>query len=286
MTQLAMALAVSGTSPSNTLGHINVLWASPYAAWPHVFIKLVVEARIFLTHYFVQKRGVAAKMIDTTLPDILVLAAGLSFVLAYLFINQVMLRVFLLIGTLLYIWYYAVAADAPLWVAIWVSAANLVANIIGLSILIGAKSRVALPSAFTDIYDRCPGFQDLPPGDFRMLMKTARRYTSDTEITLTKEHQRGEKLFFIVDGGVRVEKLGQSFDMPSQIFVGEVAYLLNRNSAATTILKAGSEVIEWEFNKLRAGSRKKSRFKLALEALISRDLAQKVSLAVAPDSIR
>ena len=257
-----MALAVSGTSPSNTLGHISVLWASPYAAWPHVFIKLVVEARIFLTHYFEQKRGVAAKMIDTTLPDILVLAAGLSFLIAYMYINQVMLRLIVLLGT------------------------GFEANIIGLSILIGAKSRIALPSAFTDIYDRCPGFQDLPPGDFRMLMKTARRYTSDTEITLTKEHQRGEKLFFIVDGGVRADKLGLSFDLPSQIFVGEVAYLLNRNSAATTILKAGSEVIEWEFNKLRAGSRKKSRFKLALEALISRDLAQKVSLAVAPDSIR
>ncbi len=89
-----------------------------------------------------------------------------------------------------------------------------------------------------------------------------------------------------MEGSARVEKFGQCFDLPSQIFVGEVAYLLNRNSAATTILRAGSEVIEWDFVKLRAGSQKKTRFRLALEALISRDLAQKVSLAVAPDAKR
>ena len=223
-------------------------------------------------------------MSEITLPDILVLGAGLSFVLAFLIINQVVLRIILLIGTLLYIWYYAVAADAPLWMAIWVSVANLIANIIGLSLLFGAKSRAALPRQFSDIYDRCPIFQDLPPGDFRVLMKAAKRYTTDADMTLTKEHQRGEKLFFIVDGTARVEKLGHVFELPSQTFVGEVAYLLNRNSAATTVLHAGSEVIEWEFSNLRAGSRKKTRFKLALEALISHDLAQKVSLAVAPDT--
>lgn len=221
---------------------------------------------------------------EITVPDILVLAAGLSFVLAFLIINQVMLRIILLVGTVLYIWYYAVAAEAPLWMAIWVSVANLGANIIGLSMLLGAKSRLALPNKLSDVYDRCAIFQDLPPGDFRVLMRSARRYIIEADMTLTREHQRGEKLFYVVEGTARVEKLGKSFDMPGQFFVGEVAYLLNRNSAATTILKAGSEVIEWEFSKLRAGSRKKTRFKLALEALISRDLAQKVSLAVAPDS--
>lgn len=223
-------------------------------------------------------------MSEITLADILVLGAGLSFVLAFLIINQTMLRIILLIGTVLYIWYYAVVADAPLWMAIWVSVANLIANIIGLSVLLGAKSRVALPSRFSDIYDRCPIFQDLPPGDFRVLMKSARRYKAEADITLTKEHQRGEKLFFIVDGSARVEKMGQGFDLPAQVFVGEVAYLLNRNSAATTVLRAGSEVIEWDFVTLRAGSRKKTRFRLALEALLSQDLAWKVSVAVAPDA--
>lgn len=225
-------------------------------------------------------------MTEITLPDILVLGAGLSFVLAFLIINQVMLRIILLIGTLLYIWYYAVAADAPLWVAIWVSIANLIANMIGLSVLLGAKSRAALPKAYVDIYDRCPVFQDLPPGDFRALMKLARRYTVDSNTTLTREHQRGERLFYIVDGTAQVEKVGNRFDMPGQFFVGEVAYLLNTNSAATTVIKAGTEIIEWDFKDLRAGSRKKVRFKLALESLISRDLAYKVSLAVSPDSVK
>lgn len=47
-------------------------------------------------------------MNEFLLPDFLVLAAAGMFVLGYLIINQIMLRAMLLVGTALYIWYYAV----------------------------------------------------------------------------------------------------------------------------------------------------------------------------------
>ena len=54
----------------------------------------------------------------TIAPEIIITLAGTAFVLGYLLINQTYLRVSLLVGTAFYIWYYAIAADTPLWEAI------------------------------------------------------------------------------------------------------------------------------------------------------------------------
>ena len=49
-------------------------------------------------------------------------------------------------------------------------------------------------------------------------------------------------------------------------------------------LTEGAEVLEWRFDTLRRQAARNTRFKLALEAMISSDLARKVSYAVAPQS--
>jgi hypothetical protein len=215
-----------------------------------------------------------------TSPDFLVLAAAFTYVLGYLVINQVMLRTIILVGTVLYIGYYATAADEPLWMAIWTSVAVLVANCIGLSLLISSRYRIALPRDFVDVYDDFQVFRELPPGDFNVLMRYARRYSLDQAKVLTEEGKPVHSLYFVLNGKMEVEKLGRHFIMPSGIFVGEVAYILGRTSSATTVLQPGAEVIEWPIDQLKSASERKARFKLAIDALVSKDLAQKVSLAV------
>lgn len=209
----------------------------------------------------------------------LVLIAGLVFTLGYLIINQVLLRVMILVGTGFYIWYYFVVADTPLWTAIWTSCAMGVANILGLMGLFARNSKLAVPQAHRDIYPLFPG---LPPGDFRELMRFAQRRTLEADTRVTTEGAPNTHLVFVVSGGMRVTKGDARFRLPSGTFVGEVAYLNHQNAAATTDILAGSEVLEWPVDALRARARRKARFKLALEAMISRDLAAKVAFAVAP----
>jgi hypothetical protein len=55
-------------------------------------------------------------------------------------------------------------------------------------------------------------------------------------------------------------------------------------SAATTILPAGTEIVIWSRAVLARNTRTAPRLKLAFDALISRDLAVKVSHAVSPDA--
>lgn len=216
-------------------------------------------------------------MEDLLLADYVVLAAAGMFVLGYLIINQVILRLMLLIGTILYIWYYGIADDTPLWPAIWASVATGTANILGLLSLIYRRSTWAIPKKFRDIYLR---FDNLPPGDFRKLMRAANRVVRPSGYRLTTAGAKVEKLYYILDGVVDLEKWNGNFSIAHGSFVGEVAYLTGCSASATAVLCQESTVLEWDMDVLKRNASRDPRFKLALDALISLDLAEKVSNSV------
>ena len=218
-------------------------------------------------------------MQDLAFSDFLVLAAAGMFVLGYLIINQMMLRIMLLIGTLLYIWYYAVVDDTPLWPAIWASMATGTANLIGLMGLVYRNSTLAIPKRYRDIYVH---FDILPPGDFRKLMSAARRVTRPAGHALTVEGARVNTLHYGIDGSVEVEKFGERFSIPDGIFVGEIAYLTGNRASASTYLAADSDVLEWDVALLKQRAKRDPRFRLAMDAMISLDLAGKVARAGSP----
>lgn len=214
-----------------------------------------------------------------TSPQALVYVAGGLYAIGYLIINQVILRAFVLVGTAFYILYYATVEATPLWEAIWVSVVLGTANLIGMASLFLRNSELAIPAEHRDIY---PRFSGLPPGDFRALMSVARRYTTVAEQMLTEEGKPVDKLVYIISGATEVSKRGERFRLPPGLFLGEVAYLTGQPSAATTVLEPGSEILEWSVDELNRQAKRANRFKLALESMISRDLAVKVAVAVAP----
>ena len=215
-------------------------------------------------------------------PNWIVLAAGGAFILGYLIINQVILRWWINLGTLLYIWYYAVAIEEP-WAAILTSVLMGTANCIGLAQIYYNSSKLVIPQKHRDIY---PLFSTLPPGDFRALMKLAERTVTEKSEKITIEGTENETLYYILSGDLKAEKKGQKFALPSNIFVGEVAYMTHQKASATTIVSKGAEILKWDIPTLRQKSAKNDRFRLALEAMISNDLAQKVTVAVAPKDFK
>ena len=157
----------------------------------------------------------------------------------------------------------------------------IVANLIGLANLFARNASWAIPKDNADIY---PAFAPLQPGDFRALVKRARRYTITEQTTATVQGEQPSNVYFVIDGTFEVHKGTAEFAVYGPTFVGEVAYLLGTPSAATTILPVGVEVLEWSLADLVTRSARQPRFKLALDAVISRDLARKVSLAVSPEA--
>lgn len=216
-------------------------------------------------------------------PGILVYLAGALYVAGLVTINQIVLRLLILSGTSVYILYYATVAATPLWEAIYVSLMIGTANLIGLSSLLARRSRLAIPRAHADIYR---DFPPLPPGDFRSLMKLASRYRVDDERQVTTEGMAGSRLYYVISGATRLQKGDSEFILPPQFFLGEIAFLIGQPSSASTWLEPGAEVLEWRFDELRQKCKRSSRFRLALEAAISVDLARKVARAIGPNSVR
>ncbi|MEE4189143.1 MAG: cyclic nucleotide-binding domain-containing protein [Roseobacter sp.] len=215
-------------------------------------------------------------------PENLVFLAGAFYVAGLAITNQIVLRLFILAGTAVYIFYYSTVAENPLWEAIYVSACIGLANLGGLTSLVARRSRLAIPRAHADIYDDFPA---LPPGDFRALVKLSKRYRLDEDKQITTEGAAGEKLFFVISGSTLVRKGGQAFVLPPKLFLGEIAFLIDVPSSASTWLEADAEVLEWRFGDLRKKCARNPRFKLALEAAISNDLAKKVALSMGQDAV-
>ncbi len=214
-------------------------------------------------------------------PSVMVMLAGGVQIFGYLLINQTYLRLTMLCSTSLYILYYFHAADTPLWGAIAISAMTLVAILIGLAALYARNASWSIPEEHKDIY---PLFDELIPGDFRKVMRIGTRETLKESRVVTQEGQSPEDLIFVTKGTFFVQKGKARFDVPGPTFVGEVAYLRGTPSAATTTLPAGTEVVVWSRATLARSTRTAPRLKLAFDAMISRDLAVKVSLAVSPDA--
>lgn len=219
---------------------------------------------------------------DYVSPTTLVYAAGVLQILGYLIINQVILRMTLVVSTSFYILYYFTVGPEPLWAPMTLSGLTIVAILLGLAGLFARNARWALPARDRDL---APYFPQLQPGDLRLLLRRARRYTLHQETIVTEQGVRPDKVYFVLSGDFRVTKGAASFSMYGPTFVGEVAYLSGNPSVATTVLPAGIEVIEWRLDDLAQQSRRKPRFKLALDAVISHDLARKVALAVAPSDV-
>ncbi len=220
------------------------------------------------------------EILSTISPAIWITVAGTLFTLGYLIIDQVLLRVMITLGSLAYLAYYFTVADVPLWGAITSTSIMMTANLIGLATLFIRNASWTVPARHRDVF---PKLQPILPGDFRALLRHAKRYVVREDSVVTVQGEEPQKIYFVISGQFEASKFGLTFKMEEATFVGEVAYLRDTPSAATTTFPAGIEVLEWDRKELDKASRRDPRFRLALEAVMSRDLARKVALAVAPD---
>jgi CRP-like cAMP-binding protein len=99
---------------------------------------------------------------------------------------------------------------------------------------------------------------------------------------LTQVGNPVDTLTFVINGGADVLKSGQTFSLPDGIFVGEIAYLTGHAASATVVLTGKSDVLEWNIPALRRQAARDVQFRLALDAMISLDLAGKVARGGSP----
>lgn len=209
------------------------------------------------------------------------IGAGLLLI-GYSIRDELRLRVLIVLSTLFYIAYYLLLPSGPMWDPIVTSVLFVAINCWVLGQIALERTTLRLTEDEKALFD---AFETLTPGQFRRLLKLAKWHrASDPDGTvLVREAEPSGALFYIFDGEISVEKQGRPFRLPAHNFVGEVAYVLDRKTTTTAVAPEGVRYVEWDADALRRLSSQRPLLGNALNALLTRDLAKKLTASYRPD---
>lgn len=202
--------------------------------------------------------------------------ATLGYVAGFVLTNQFALRFLVLASSFVYVAYYYLHPEVPLWGAIFGTFLIIAATVIGLIRLMYDRVWITLPRDQKEIFYALPGLQ---PGEFRRLMKLAKIIRVEDGDVLTRQGEANEALFFLVSSTAKVQKSGASFTIPPKHFVGEVGFVLDAPASATVTAQKGVYV-RWDSDRLRKALPLQPGLERALQALMGIDMANKVALGV------
>lgn len=209
--------------------------------------------------------------------SLLVHAATLTYVMGFIFRNQIILRMLVLVGTVMYALYYYFHTASPLWDAIFGSVLIAMATTYGLLILLYSKLPVGFSRADREIFAK---FDTLEPGQFRQLMRAGEMVFTSERTTLTHEDQIAERVFFVLNGAIEVRKADTLFSVPDHSFVGEIGFIMDRPASATAVLPAGGSFIAWDRETLQTLLKRRPMLRQAFHALVTQDIASKLATSV------
>ncbi|MGB7418162.1 MAG: cyclic nucleotide-binding domain-containing protein [Erythrobacter sp.] len=215
-------------------------------------------------------------------PQWLIYLGAALLLIAYGIRDELRLRALIVVSTLIYIAYYALLPSGPLWDPIITSVLFVAINFWVLGQIALERTTLRLSPDEKTLFD---AFETLSPGQFRRVLKLARwQRAEDPDGTLLiREDEPSGALIYIFEGIVSVEKHGRRFRLPAGNFVGEVAYVLGRKTTTTVVAPRGVCYVEWNAEALRRLSVKRPALGNALNALLTRDLAQKLTASYRPD---
>jgi Cyclic nucleotide-binding domain len=199
---------------------------------------------------------------------------ALFYLVCFLFRDQLWLRIFAVLGDLVYTGFYFTAADVPLWSAIVYSMLNMTINMVMIALIVQDRRMLPLDDNDLRLYQ---SFNGMSPGDFRRLRKIGKWQTAEGDQILAMEGQSLSELFYVVDGALHMTKGKRQIKVEPGLFIGEIAYLKNTPASATVVAKSGTSYIRWQHRDLKDISVRHDSLNQSLSNLLSADLAMKVA---------
>ena len=207
---------------------------------------------------------------------LLVHAAALLQVFGFLNRNHLVLRCFILCGSLVYVAYYYLYPDSPLWGAIFWSTALALANLAGIARVLLDRRRSRLGEHEDSFFNI---LKVLTPGEFRRLMQIAEWRVAEKPTQLTREGEAVPSLYFVISGDVDVEKSGRTLTHGPGVFIGEVSMVLGGTATASVTLAPGSRYIEWQRQKLRKTIERSPSLGESINRLFNQEMARKLAVS-------
>jgi len=123
-------------------------------------------------------------------------------------------------------------------------------------------------------------FRALPEmgeSDLDALLEIAMLEDVPPRIELTVEGAMPQRLYYVISGGMLLEKAGRIRRIPSGAFIGETAFVLDDVASATVTLDAGGRCISWDIPELRGLLERNENIAAAFDTAFKQDLARKVA---------
>ncbi|MEM7068039.1 MAG: cyclic nucleotide-binding domain-containing protein [Pseudomonadota bacterium] len=209
-------------------------------------------------------------------PAVLIHLGALLYILGFLVRDELLLRLLVLGGTLLYILYYFFFPASPLWDAIITSLILGAANLWVMGNILLERTTFNMSDDEKKLFEV---FSTLNPGQFRKILAVTKWHVANGGETLCTEDERADRLYFIISGNAEVVKGEARFSIPSQKFLGEISFILGGKYSATVLAKPGMKYVEWKTDELQRLMQKKTDLNNAITALFNKDLASKLAVS-------
>lgn len=215
-------------------------------------------------------------MLDSILvSENIVHAGALLYLAAFLFRNQIILRSLIIAGDFVYILYFYLAPETPLWGGIFWSTMFTLVNVVMIALIVADRMHFRLSTDEKHLFD---ALQDLTPGQFRQFLKIGRQQTAASHLAITQEGHPLQELFFVLHRPVTIEKKGMISVTGSNTFIGEIAFLLGQPATATVTLEPGTPYFVWNASDLKEVMRAKPALGASLSLAMNKKMAQKLAV--------
>jgi hypothetical protein len=218
-------------------------------------------------------------MTATALVPYLANLGALFLLIGFAFRNQMWLRSFAIFGNLVYITYYFLISDVPLWTAIVSAAAIVAVNLLVMWRILKDTRTFQLSAEEMMLYAKLPG---ITPGQFKQLIGIAEWNNPDARLPLTTEGQMPAALHYVLEGKVAVNKSGKTFSVGPHAFIGELAFLRGKPATASTEAEPGALIVSWKQDALRVLMKSNDGIRRAIDQLLSIDMAEKIARTAPP----
>lgn len=199
--------------------------------------------------------------------------------IAYLFRDQIHLRLVVILSMILQsIYYLLISTVGPQFDPLVWKVLTIALNIIMIVLIFRDRLRFGIDDEVRPLFE---AFGVLSPGQFRRLLACAERV--DGPMAMTQRGVRPDHLFHVLSGFAEVNKDGRRLSVGAGSFIGEIAFLTGGPATADVGLLAEARVLKWEVGRLGALMRKEKAIDIALRGLLSHDLAMKTSNSALPE---
>lgn len=202
--------------------------------------------------------------------------AYVASIVAFSLSSMFWLRIMVVLSSAMYTLYYYIYPAEPLWLDIISEGVFVLINVVMIAVLMHQKSQLKFNEEEKLLFDAY--FNGISPFEYVKLMKIAEWRTCDKGYVLATKDRKVRHLSFIFDGAADVIVNGKKVaDVKTGNFVGEVSFKLNKPATATVTTQENARIVQWSQFELKELFESNPGMKNCVEALISTDLAKKLT---------